>query len=127
MAVIAEFIKAKEVYAKNFTHGKLPLPPAKKLAMVACMDAPLVLSQILGTGIGDIPMIRNAGGIAIEYSLLSFIISLYLLGKREFVIINHADFEMLTFKSCDLLAWLQNETGTAAFAPNHFHALGNFE
>ena len=72
-------------------------------------------------------MIRNAGGIATGDALRSLIISHYLLGTREFMIINHTDCGMLTFKDDDLLARLQNETGTAAFAPNHFHAFGNVE
>jgi carbonic anhydrase len=117
MGIIDEVMKANEVYAKNFTHEKLPMPPAKKLAVLACMDARLVLSQILGTAMGEIHMIRNAGGIATEDALRSLIISRYLLGTREFMIINHTDCAMLTFKDDDLLARLQNETGTAAFAP----------
>ena len=127
MAIIDEVLRENETYAKNFKHGKLPMPPAKKLAVLACMDARLVLSQILGTGMGDIHMIRNAGGIATEDALRSLIISHYLLGTREFMIINHTDCGMLTFKDDDLLARLQNETGTAAFAPNHFHAFTNVE
>lgn len=127
METIEEVLKANEIYAKNFKQGNLPMPPAKKLAVVACMDARLVLSQILGTGIGDIHMIRNAGGIVTEDALRSLIISHYLLDTRQFIIINHTDCGMLTFKDDDLLARLQNETGTAAFAPNHFHAFGNVE
>ena len=115
MTIIDEVLRENETYAKNFKHGKLPMPPAKKLAVLACMDARLVLSQILGTGMGDIHMIRNAGGIATEDALRSLIISHYLLGTREFMIINHTDCGMLTFKDDDLLARLQNETGTAAF------------
>ena len=72
-------------------------------------------------------MIRNAGGIATEDALRSLIISHYLPGTREFLIINHTDCGMLTFKDADLLAKLEIETGTAAFAPNHFHAFGNVE
>ncbi len=60
-------------------------------------------------------------------ALLSLIISHYLLRTREFMFINHTDCKMLKFKDDELLARLQNETETAAFAPNHFHAFGNFE
>lgn len=127
MAIIDEVLKANETYAKNFKQGYLPSPPAKKLAVVACMDARLVLSQILGAEIGDIHMIRNAGGIVTEDALRSLIISHYLLGTREFMIINHTDCGMLTFKDDDMLARLQNETGTAVSSPNHFHAFGNVE
>ena len=76
---------------------------------------------------GGIHMIRDAGGSATEDALRSLIISHYLLGTREFMIINHTDCGMLTFKDDDLLARLQTETGTAAFAPNHFHGFGNVE
>lgn len=127
MAIIDEVLKANESYAKNFKQGNLRMPPAKKLAVIACMDARLVLPQILGTGIGDIHMIRTAGGIVTKDALRSLIVSHYLLGTREFMIINHTDCGMLTFKDDDLLARLQNETGTAAFAPNHFHAFGSVE
>jgi carbonic anhydrase len=127
MGIIDEVLKANEIYVRRFKHGNLRMALAKKLAVVACMDARLVLFQILGTVIGDIHVIRNAGGIVTEDALRSLIISHYLLGTREFMIINHADCGMLTFKNDDLLARLQNETGTAAFAPNHFHAFGNVE
>ncbi|MHB8652390.1 MAG: carbonic anhydrase [Terriglobia bacterium] len=75
MAIIDEVLKANETYAKNFNHGKLPNAPPKKLAVLACMDARIVLSQILGTAMGDIHMIRNAVGIATEDPLRSLIIS----------------------------------------------------
>jgi carbonic anhydrase len=127
MGAIDELLTANEAYAKDFAQGNLAMPPAKKLAVVACMDARLVLSRILGTKIGDIHMIRNAGGIVTEDALRSLLISHYLLGTQEFMIINHTDCGMLTFKDEDLLARLQEETGTAVFAPNHFYAFSNLE
>jgi carbonic anhydrase len=60
MGIIDEVLKTNEIYAKNFKRTNLPMSPAKKLALVACMDAGLVLSQSLGTVMGDIHMIRNA-------------------------------------------------------------------
>jgi carbonic anhydrase len=71
---------------------------------------------------GDIHMTRNAGGVATEDALHSLIISHYLLGTPEFMIFNHTDCGMLTYRDADLLARLQNRTGTAALAPNHYHA-----
>ena len=127
MGAIDEVLKANEVYAKNFNQGDLPMPPAKKLAVVACMDARLVVSQILGTNVGDIHVIRNAGGIVTDDALRSLIISHYLLGTQEFMIINHTDCGMLTFKDDELLAKLHQQTGTAAVAPARFHAFGNLE
>ena len=127
MAVTDELLKANEAYAKGFTQGNLPMPPARKLAVVASMDARLVPSQILGTMNGDIHVIRNAGGIVTEDALRSLLISHYLLGTQEFMIINHTDCGMLTFKDEDLLARLQGETGTAAVAPNLFYAFDDLE
>ena len=127
MSAIEEVLKANEVYAKNFNQADLPMPPAKKLAVVACMDARLVVSQILGTKVGDVHMIRNAGGIVTDDALRSLIISHYLLGTQEFMIINHTDCGMLTFKDEDLRTRLQKETGTAAVAPERFYAFSDLE
>ncbi|MCI0350374.1 MAG: carbonic anhydrase [Acidobacteriales bacterium] len=127
MSVIDEVLKANDEYAKKFSSGDLPMPPARKLAIVACMDARLILSQILGLKPGDAHMIRNAGGIVTEDALRSLIISHYLLGTQEFMIINHTDCGMFTFKDHDLLTRVQRETGTAAVAPARFHAFTDVE
>lgn len=127
MSVIDELVKSNQEYAKNFNSGNLPMPPARKLAIVACMDARLILSQILGLKSGDAHMIRNAGGIVTEDALRSLIISHHLLGTQEFVIINHTDCGMLTFKDDDLRSRLQKETGTATVAPAAFHTFSDVE
>ena len=122
MSVTEEVLKANEAYAKNYSHGHLPMPPARKLAVLACMDARLVVSKVLGLKEGDAHVIRNAGGIVTDDALRSLIISHYLLGTQEFMIINHTDCGMLTFKDEDLTAKLQKATGTTAVAPVRFHA-----
>ena len=62
-----ESIKSQnEEYAKSFKHGDLPLPPSKKIAVLACMDTRLNVNDLLGLGIGEAHIIRNAGGIATE-------------------------------------------------------------
>jgi carbonic anhydrase len=127
MSVTDEVLKANESYARSFNQGSLPMPPGRKLAVVACMDARLVVSQILGLKAGDAHVIRNAGGIVTDDALRSLIISHHLLGTQEFIVINHTDCGMLTFKDSDLLARLEKETGTAAVAPVHFHAFDNLE
>jgi len=127
MGTIDETLKANEAYAKGFGKGSLPMPPARKLAVVACMDARLVVSKILGTQEGDAHVIRNAGGIVTEDALRSLLISHYLLGTQEFMIINHTDCGMLTFKDDDLRARLRKETGVAAFAPERFYAFPDLE
>ena len=91
MSVTGEVLKANDTYARNFNLGNVPLPPARKLAVVACMDARLIVSQILGLKAGDAHIIRNAGGIVTGDALRSLIISHELLGTQEFIIINHTD------------------------------------
>lgn len=127
MSALDDGLKANENYAKNFRLGSLPIPPAKKLAIVACMDARLMPDQVLGLNTGDAHVIRNAGGIVTEDAIRSLLISHYLLGTQEFAIINHTDCGMLTFKDEDLRSTLQEKSGTAAVAPAHFHAFGDLE
>lgn len=125
MSIIDEVLKANEKYAKNFTLGNLPIPPARNLAIVACMDARLTVEQMLGLKTGDAHIIRNAGGSVTEDALRSLIISHHLLGTREFIIINHTDCGMLGFKDEDLRKKLQKMTGTATVAPAYFHTFSN--
>jgi len=127
MSIIDEVLAANETYARNFKLGHLPMPPAKKLAVVACMDARLMVDQILGLKTGDAHVIRNAGGIVTEDAIRSLIISHHLLGTQEFVIINHTDCGMLTFKDDELRTRLRKKTGTATVAPVHFHAFSDLE
>ena len=127
MSVTEEVLKANEKYAQGFTQGNLPMPPGRKLAVVACMDARLDVAQILGLKPGDAHVIRNAGGIASADAIRSLIISTHLLGTQEFIIINHTDCGMLTFKDDELRARLQRETGAAAVEPARFYAFPNLE
>ncbi len=106
MSVTDEVLKANENYTGTFNLGHLPMPPARKLAIVACMDARLTVEQALGLKTGEAHIIRNAGGIVTEDALRSLIISHHLLGTQEFIIINHTE----------------EKTGTATVAPVHFHA-----
>ena len=127
MSVTDEVLKANEAYAKSFTLGNLPMPPARKLAVVACMDARLVVSKILGLKEGEAHVIRNAGGVITEDALRSLLISHHLLGTQEFVIINHTDCGMLTFKDDDLRRKLEKQTGTSVVVPNYFYAFPDLE
>src|SRR2546427_12941169 len=127
MSVTDEVLKANQAYAQNFNLGNLPLPPARKLAVVACMDARLIVSQILGLKAGDAHIIRNAGGIVTEDALRSLIISHQLLGTQEFIISNHTDCGMLTFKDEDLRSRLIQQTGSSPVAPVAFHAFRDLE
>ncbi|MBZ5514577.1 MAG: carbonic anhydrase [Acidobacteriia bacterium] len=127
MSVIDEVLEANKTYAKGFTLGHLPMPPARKLAVLACMDARLTVSQLLGLKTGEAHIIRNAGGVATEDALRSLIISHHLLGTQEFMVINHTDCGMLTFKDDDLRGRLQRQTGTATVAPVHFYSFTRLE
>ncbi len=122
MGVIDEAVKANEAYAREFRMGHLPMPPARKLAVVACMDARMTLEPMLGLSTGDAHVIRNAGGIVTEDAIRSLLISHYLLGTEEFMVVNHTDCGMLTFADEELRERLERESGTAAVVPVAFHA-----
>src|SRR3954449_12362706 len=114
MAVIDELLDANKSFAGSFDKGALPMPPARQVAIVTCMDARLHPAAFLGLDIGDAHVIRNAGGRASDDAIRSLIISSTLLGTREFVVIQHTDCGMLTFTSDDLRARLAEERGSDA-------------
>jgi len=127
MSVIDEAIRANEIYYRTFTAGLLSVHPARKLAVVTCMDARLDLFQILGLQPGDAHVIRNAGGIVTEDALRSLLISHHLLDTQEFMIINHTDCGMLTFRDEEFRTRLQRAFGTATVAPSCFYAFTDLE
>ncbi|MGH9745554.1 MAG: beta-class carbonic anhydrase [Candidatus Acidiferrales bacterium] len=127
MSVIDEVVAANRRYAQDFKLGHLAMPPARKLAIVACMDARITVEEALGLKTGEAHIIRNAGGIVTEDAMRSLLISHYLLGTREFIVLNHTDCGMLTFKDADLQAKLQEKTGTAVVAPAAFHAFRDLD
>lgn len=127
MSAIEEALRANQNYSRTFDFANLPMPPARKLAVLACMDARLTVEPMLGLKTGEAHIIRNAGGIASEDAIRSLIISHQLLGTREFAIINHTDCGMLTFRDEELRERLREETGTDAGTPAHFHAFSNLE
>src|SRR3989475_6523004 len=111
MSVTDELLKNNEAYARAFDKGNLPLPPAKKLAVLACMDARLDVHKILGLHEGDAHVIRNAGGVATDDAIRSLTISQRLLGTTEIVLIHHTDCGMVTFKDDDVKAKIEKEVG----------------
>jgi len=98
-------------YAESFEHGGRPMPPATKVAVVACMDARILPSQLLGLGVGDAHVIRNAGGVVSADTIRSLAISQRLLGTEEVVLIHHTDCGMLTFDDDSFKRSIQEETG----------------
>ncbi len=124
--LLKEVLAGNAGYARTFDRSRLPLPPAKKLAILACMDARIDVHAVTGLREGDTHVIRNAGGIATEDALRSFIISNELLGTKEFLVINHTDCGMLTFKDEDLQDTLTKKYSANASKIN-FHAFGDLE
>jgi len=111
LSVIDEFLANNETYAETFTKGALPMPPAKQIAIVVCMDARLVTGALLRLAEGDAHVIRNAGGVVTDDVIRSLTISQRLLGTREIMLIHHTDCGMLTFKDDDLKQQILDETG----------------
>jgi carbonic anhydrase len=101
MAVVDEVRAANERYAAGFAKGDLPMPPGRKVAVVACMDARLDPAKALGLEEGDAHVIRNAGGRAAD-ALRSLVISQQLLGTNEVIVVHHTDCGMLTFDNATL-------------------------
>jgi carbonic anhydrase len=106
-----ELLKNNEAYAQRFDKSDLPLPPAKKVAVVACMDARIVPSRILGLEEGDAHVIRNAGGVVTDDEIRSLAISQRLLGTEEIVLVHHTDCGMLTFNDDEFARQLEQDTG----------------
>jgi len=113
MSEVDAFVKANERYASSFKKGHLTMPPARRVAVVACMDARLDPARILGLEEGDAHVIRNAGGRAAD-ALRSLVISQQLLGTREVVVIHHTDCGMLTFTNDHLKQKLRDGLGVEA-------------
>jgi carbonic anhydrase len=111
MSVTDELLANAERYASTFDKGDLPLPPARHIAIVACMDARLNPYGLLGLTEGDAHVIRNAGGVITADELRSLAISQRLLGTTEIVLIHHTDCGMLTFTDDEFKASIQNEVG----------------
>jgi carbonic anhydrase len=114
MSVTDELIEANERFTQSFDRGDLPMPPGRRVSILACMDARLHPERFLGLDIGDAHVIRNAGGRASDDAIRSLIISSRLLGTQEFLVIHHTDCGMLTFTNDDLRKKLAEETGEDA-------------
>ncbi len=111
MTVTDELLENNEKYAAAFDQGDLAMPPGKEVAVVACMDARLDVYQILGLGLGEAHVIRNAGGVISEDTIRSLLISQRLLGTKEIILIHHADCGMLTFEDHEVKAQINAEVG----------------
>ncbi|MBC8141749.1 MAG: carbonic anhydrase [Armatimonadetes bacterium] len=111
MSQFDSFLEANKTFADTFDKGDLPMPPARAVAVVTCMDARLHPEAFLGLNIGDAHMIRNAGGRVSDDALRSLAISEQLLGTQEIVVIHHTDCGMMTFQNSDLREKIQADLG----------------
>lgn len=114
MSIRDEIEAANERYGAAFTKGDLPMPPARRFAVVTCMDARLDPAKSLGLEEGDAHVIRNAGGLASDDALRSLVISHWLLGTQEAFVIAHTDCGMLTFTNEQLWQKCADEAGADA-------------
>jgi carbonic anhydrase len=111
MSVTDDLLQNAERYAASFDKGDLAMPPAKRVAVLACMDARLNPHALLGLAEGDAHVIRNAGGVVTDDEIRSLAISQRLLGTEEIILIHHTDCGMLTFSDDGFRREIQQETG----------------
>lgn len=117
MSVTDELLQNNAAYAESFDKGDLPLPPAKGVAVVACMDARLNVYGMLGLQEGDAHVISNAGGVVTDDEIRSLAISQRLLGTREVILIHHTDCGMLTFSDDEVKQQIQEDVGIKPHFP----------
>lgn len=126
MSVIDEVLTANEIYSQTHELRRLTPRPERRLAVLTCMDTRLSV-RTLGLKPADAHIIRNAGGIVTDDSLRSLLVSHYLLGTQEFMVINHTDCGLMHTTEQDLRTRIENLSGTAAIAPAFFFAFQNIE
>jgi carbonic anhydrase len=111
MSVTDQLLSNNETYATAYDNAGLPAPPAKRIAVVACMDARLDVHAMLGLELGDAHVIRNAGGVVTDDTLRSLSISQRKLGTEEIVLVHHTDCGLLSFTDEDFRRELREDTG----------------
>ena len=126
MSVIDEVIAANEIYARTHKLRRMTPRPERKLAVLTCMDTRLSI-ETLGLKTADAHIIRNAGGIVTDDTLRSLVVSHYLLGTEEIMVINHTDCGLTHSSEEDLRNRIQDSTGTAAVAPSFFYAFKDID
>ena len=126
MSVIDEILVANEIYSRTHELRKLTPRPARRLAVVTCMDTRLSI-RTLGLKTGEAHILRNAGGVVTEDTVRSLVISHYLLGTEEIMVINHTDCGLMHSTEHDLRARIENRTGTDVIAPAFFYAFRDIE
>jgi carbonic anhydrase len=123
--VLNEVLAANESYARDFgDKGKLPLPPARRFAILTCMDARLDPAKFAGLSEGDAHVIRNAGGRASDDAIRSLIISHKLLGTEEWFVVHHTDCGMELFTDEVMRSLLRQSLDTAKLDADGWHDVG---
>ena len=125
MSVLQEVLVANDGYAASFgAKGELALPPARRFAILTCMDARLDPARYAGLAEGDAHVIRNAGGRASDDAIRSLVISYKLLGTAEWFVVHHTDCGMEFFTDEVMRGLLAQSLETAALGPHGFHDVG---
>jgi len=114
---LARALAENDRYAAQFDRSSLPLPPGRKLAVLACMDARLTVEDALGLRTGDAHIIRNAGGLATDDAIRSLVISQHLLGTEEVIVVEHTGCGMLTFEDEPVREQIATDTGEVIDLP----------
>jgi carbonic anhydrase len=122
--ILTEVLDANARYAETFDKGDLALPPARRFAILTCMDARLDPAKYAGLSEGDAHVIRNAGGRASDDAIRSLVISYKLLGTREFFVVHHTDCGMLFFTNEVMADLLQSSLETAQLTEEGFKDVG---
>jgi carbonic anhydrase len=126
MTVIDDVLAANEIYSRTHELSRLTPRPARKLAVLTCMDTRLSI-RTLGLKTGDAHIIRNAGGIVTDDAMRSLIISHHVLGTEEIMVINHTDCGLMQATEQEFRTSIQNRTGVAALVPALFHAFTDLD
>jgi carbonic anhydrase len=125
VSVLDEVLAANEAYASDFgAKGQLALPPARRFAILTCMDARLDPAKFAGLSEGDAHVIRNAGGRASDDAIRSLVISYKLLGTAEWFVVHHTDCGMEFFTDGVMRDLLASSLETAALGPDGFSDVG---
>jgi carbonic anhydrase len=123
--VLKDVLEANQRYSGSFGEkGKLALPPARRFAILTCMDARIDPAKLAGLAEGDAHVIRNAGGRASDDAIRSLVISYKLLGTREFFVIHHTNCGMEFFTNDVIRGLLDNSLETADLTPSGFRDVG---
>lgn len=126
MSAIDKVLRHNSEFALNYQPDLISPRPQLSLAVIACMDTRITLAA-LGLRPQDAHFIRNAGGIVTEDALRSLLVSHYLLGIKEVMVINHTDCGLMKMSEEDLQSMIARETGVAPSSPVRFHAFTDVE